>query len=346
MENIKVLVRGLGAMGSGMAKMVMEKEGLDLVGGVAGRPNKVGKDLGELVGGEAIDVYVNDDLMVEIGEKQPDIVLQANTSFTKDAYPEIKQIIEQGVNVISIAEEMAYPWVQEPEIAQEMDELAKKNEVTVLGTGVNPGFVLDTLIIALTGGSINVDSIEASRVNDLSPFGATVMRTQGVGTTVEEFNKGVESGEIVGHVGFPESINMIADALAIELDDIVQTREPIISETYRETEHVKVEPGMVAGCRHIGKGLKDGQELIVLEHPQQIHPQKEGVDTGDYIYIKGTPEINMSINPEVPGGIGTIATAVNMVPMVVSGAEGLLSMKDLPVPRAIVGDVQKLQGGR
>ncbi|ACB84749.1 2,4-diaminopentanoate dehydrogenase [Natranaerobius thermophilus] len=346
MENIRVLVRGLGNMGSGMAKMVIDKEGLDLVGGVAGRPNKVGKDVGEVVGREAIGVNVNNDLVAEIKDKKPDVVLQANTSFTKDAFPEIKEILEQGVNVISIAEEMAYPSVQEKELAQQMDEIAKKNGVSVLGTGVNPGFVLDTLIIALSGGAISVDSIKASRVNDLSPFGATVMKTQGVGTTVEEFNKGVEEGTIVGHVGFPESIYMIADALGITLDKIEETREPIVSETYRETEHVKVEPGMVAGCRHVGKGFKDGEELIVLEHPQQIHPDKEGVDTGDYIYIKGNPEINMSINPEVPGGVGTIATAVNMIPLLVDAPAGLTSMKDLPVPRAIVGDVKKIMGRR
>ncbi|OWZ83140.1 2,4-diaminopentanoate dehydrogenase [Natranaerobius trueperi] len=344
MENIRVIVQGLGAMGSGMAKMLLDKEGFDLVGVVVRRPKMAGKDIGEVLGREQLGVKISNDITTEIKEQKPDLVLQASTSFTKDAFPKIKEVIEQGVNVISIAEEMAYPHVRETELAKQMDEIAKDNGVTVLGTGVNPGFVLDTLILTLTGGCIDVDSIKASRVNDLSPFGESVMKTQGVGTTVEQFNKGLKEGSIVGHVGFPESINMVADALGLELDSVEETREPIISETYRETEHVKVEPGMVAGCNHIGKGIKDGKEVIVLEHPQQIHPHKEGIDTGDYITINGTPGVNMSISPEIPGGVGTIATAVNMIPHVIEASSGVVSMKDLPIPRAIMGDIRKIMG--
>ncbi len=345
MENLKVIVWGLGAMGGGMAKMTLQKNGMEMVGAIASRPKKAGKDLGEVLGlKEKTGVIVSTDENDVLGKKA-DIVLLAKSSFTREVFPQIKKAIESGKNVITIAEEMAYPAYSEPELAEEIDRLAKEYGVTVLGTGINPGFVLDTLIIALSGVCIDVKKINARRINDLSPFGTTVMKTQGVGTTVDEFKKGLEDGSIVGHIGFNESITMIAKALGLEIDDIKQTREPIISNTYRETPYVKVEPGMVAGCRHIGIGLRKGEQIIVLEHPQQIQPELENVETGDYINIEGTPNINLAIKPELPGGIGTIAIAVNMIPQVVNSKPGLVSMSDLPVPAALMGDVRKLVKG-
>ncbi|HBR23436.1 MAG TPA: NADP-binding protein, partial [Firmicutes bacterium] len=157
-----------------------------------------------------------------------------------------------------------------------------------------------------------------------------------------EFNKGIKDGSIVGHVGFEESLHMIAAALGWQLDEIKQTREPIISNVYRETKYVKVEKGNVAGCRHIAHGYMNGKPVIELEHPQQVLPNLEGVNTGDYIWIEGTPAINMAIKPEIPGGLGTIAMAVNMIPKVIAAQPGLVSMKDLPVPSAVLGDFRKL----
>ncbi|MDK2880106.1 MAG: 2,4-diaminopentanoate dehydrogenase [Thermoanaerobacteraceae bacterium] len=345
MENLKIIVWGLGAMGGGMAKMVLQKQGMEIAGAIASRPEKSGKDLAEVLNlSGRTGVIVSGDAD-EVLKKEADIVLLSTSSFTKEVFPQIKKAIESGKNVITIAEEMAYPAYGEPKLAESIDSIAREHGVTVLGTGINPGFVLDTLIIALSGVCMDVKKITARRINDLSPFGTTVMRTQGVGTTVEEFKKGLEDGSIVGHIGFNESITMISRALGLEIDEIKQIREPIISKTHRETPYVKVEPGMVAGCRHIGIGLRKGEPVIILEHPQQIRPELENVETGDYINIEGTPNINLAIKPELPGGIGTIAIAVNMIPQVVNAKPGLVTMKDLPVPAALMGDVRKLIKG-
>jgi len=232
---------------------------------------------------------------------------------------------------------MADPEAQSPALAVEIDELAKMNGVSVLGTGVNPGFVLDQLIVTLTGGCHSVERIEASRVNDLSPYGPTVMKSQGVGTTPEAFQAGVADGSIVGHVGFPESIHLISQALGLGVDRIEQSRVPIISSVYRETPYVKVEPGMVAGCAHTGVGYRGDQEVVRLVHPQQIHPQLENQPTGDYIHIYGKPDVHMSIQPEIAGGKATIGIAVNMIPHVVAATPGLKRMIDLPAPAALMG---------
>ncbi|MBL4935129.1 NADP-binding protein [Clostridium sp. YIM B02515] len=336
MDKVKVIMCGLGAMGSGMAKMILDKKGIEIVAAVDSSENKIGKDLGEVLGiNSNLKIIVSGNFEETINKTKADIVILAIDSFVKNVYPYIKHIVQNKINCITIAEEMAYPYTADKDLAEEMNKLAKENNVTILGTGVNPGFVLDTLIITLSAACRKVQSITASRVNDLSPFGTTVMKTQGVGTTVEDFEKGIKDGTIVGHIGFKQSIPMIAKALGIEIDEIIETREPIVSNTYRETPYVKVEPGMVAGCAHIGYGMRNGKPVITLEHPQQIHPESEGVDTGDYIFIKGDPDMHLSIKPETPGGIGTMAVAVNMIPQVIASSAGLKTMVDLPIPHAI-----------
>lgn len=339
MQPIRVLQWGLGAMGGGMARLMLEKSGLKIVAAVDGRPDFLGKDLGEVLGvGKTLGVTVTDKPEDVLNKEAVDIVVLATTSWTKQQMPDLRKIITAGINCISIAEEMSDPEAQSPELAKEIDDLAKKHGVSVLGTGVNPGFVLDLLVVTLTGGCHSVERIEASRVNDLSPYGPTVMRTQGVGTTPEAFKAGVADGSIVGHVGFPESIHMISAALGLGVDRIEQSREPIISKVYRETPHVKVQPGMVAGCAHIGVGYRGDKEVIRLIHPQQIHPHLENQDTGDYIHIYGKPEVHMAIKPEIAGGIATMGITVNMIPHVVAATPGLKRMIDLPAPAALMGE--------
>ncbi|MGL4797488.1 MAG: 2,4-diaminopentanoate dehydrogenase [Paraclostridium sp.] len=345
MRNIRVGIWGFGAMGSGMAKMILKKKGIEICGICDKNPNIVGKSIYDVLGvekGERKDVLVNPNAEDVFKEDYIDIALLATDSFTKNAFEKIKFIVERKINVISTAEEMSYPDAQEPKLAKEIDRLAKENGVSVLGTGINPGFVLDLLILALTGTCESVDYIKASRVNDLSPFGKAVMVEQGVGLTKEAFLNGVEDGSVAGHVGFPESIKMIADGIGWNLEKVEQTREPIMSSVYRKTDYVEVEAGNVAGCRQCGVGIVDGEIKIDMEHPQQVLPHLEDQSTGDYISIKGIPNIDLQITPEIPGGVGTIAMCVNCIPHVINARAGLKTMLDIPVPRAILGDMREL----
>lgn len=343
-QNVRVIIWGLGAMGSGMADMLLKKKGVEIVG-VVGRGAKVGKSMYDFIKterGDRPDVIIGTYEDV-IKEKAADVVLLCTDSFTKNAFDKIKYCLERKINVISSAEEMAYPKAKEPELAAEMDRIAKENGVTVLGTGINPGLIMDLLVICLTGACIDVDHIIARRVNSLSPFGPAVMHEQGIGTTVEEFKEGAATGKIAGHVGFNESVNMIADALGWKLSsEVKQTMEPIVTNVYRKSPYAEVQPGYVAGCAMKGYGYVDGELKIEMDHPQQIEPELEGTETGDYVIIKGTPNINMANKPEVPGGIGTIAMCVNMIPHVINAKPGLKTMIDLPVPRAIMGDMRDL----
>lgn len=340
-ENVKVIIWGIGAMGSGMASMLLKKKGVEIVG-VIGRSD-IGKTLYEKLG-ESYDHHPDveikgvDDVLKE---KAADVVLLCTDSFTKPSFEKIKKIVELKMNVVTTAEEMAYPQAQNPELAEEMDRLAKEHGVSILGTGINPGLIMDLLVLIFTGAMEHVEDITSRRVNSLSPFGKTVMEEQGIGISVEEFNKRKAAGEMTGHVGFIESVRMITDGMGLELSDFKQDLEPIVTDVDRKSPYGFAEAGKLAGVNMTAEGWVDGKNMIHMHHPQQIEPEQVGIDTGDYVIIKGTPDINMVNSPEVDGGIGTIAMCVNMIPHVINARPGLRTMIDLPVPRAIMGDMRK-----
>ena len=344
-NKVKVVIWGFGAMGSGMAKMILNKKGFDIVGICDLYDGYLGKsmfDILDIKKTQDHDVIISNDIDKILDQAKPDIVLLATDSYTKGAYPKIKKIVKKGINVISTAEEMAYPHANQPELAKEMDQLAKEHNVSILGTGVNPGMMMDLLAVCISGVMEDVNHMEISRINSLSPFGKTVMEEQGVGLSLNEFNKRLEAGEMAGHVGFKESVYMIAHALGLEVSDFEQSMKAIVTDIDRKSPHGFAAKGDVCGVEMSAKARLSNGKVIKMFHPQQIEPEMVGVSTGDYIKIDGKPEINLANVPEVEGGIGTIAICINMIPLVLNAKSGLKTMIDLPVPRAIMGDVRNL----
>lgn len=330
---IKVVEWGTGEMGQGLLKFILDRpKDIELAGCIVTNPAKEGKTVGELLG-RPCDVKMTTDFEKVLAETKPDVVCVNTQSNLNEVEPQIVPAARSGADVICIAEKLAYPWASDPARADLFDRVAKENGVSILGTGINPGFMLDALIVMWSSICLRVDSIEASRVNDLSPFGPTVMTGQGVGTTVEQFEKGVADGSIVGHIGFPESIHLIAKAVGWKIDRIEETREPIVTKVERSTPHVKVPAGWVAGCKQVGKGYIGDELKIHLIHPQQIHPELADQDTGDYIKITGDPNVNMANTPEIPGGKGTYASTGNYIPLMKDAPAGMLTVVDMPLPR-------------
>jgi 4-hydroxy-tetrahydrodipicolinate reductase len=324
-------------MGSAIARLVCEKPGLALVG-ICDRPDSPGSAALQ----RELECRAGSDLRALAEATHPEVAIQATCSQLADVLCDVEMLLGHGVHVISIAEEMAWPAASSPGQADRLDTLARANGVGVLGTGINPGFVLDLLVVALTGVCAHVESIRAERVNDLSPYGPSVLRAQGVGLTPEAFERGLADGSVVGHHGFPQSIGMIANALGWKIERIEETREPILSRQRRKTGLVTVEPGCAAGCLHSAVAYCRGRPVITLVHPQQLHPQLEGVQTGDLIEIEGSPALRLEGRPEIPGGTATAALAVNMIPRLLAAEPGLKSMTDLPVPAAMLADVRDL----
>ncbi|MCL2204745.1 MAG: 2,4-diaminopentanoate dehydrogenase [Defluviitaleaceae bacterium] len=345
MSNIKVALWGFGAMGQGIAKVLLTKKGVEITGVCDINPALVGKGFIEALGisGAAQgDVKITASIEEAVQPKSCDVCILATDSFTAKAFPKMEALIKLGVNVISTAEEMAFPAAQEPELTKKLDELAKAHGVSVLGTGINPGLVMDLLALCLSGAMTDVESVMCKRVNSLSPFGKAVMEEQGVGISVAEFDKGVADGTLAGHVGFAESVAMIATGMGLETDGFKQQMKPIVTSIDRTSPYGFAPAGHLAGVNMTGQGLKNGKVIIDMYHPQQIEPEMEGTHTGDYIELQGNPPISMQITPEIDGGLGTIAMCINCIPQTINADPGVITMLDIPVPRAIMGDFRTL----
>jgi 4-hydroxy-tetrahydrodipicolinate reductase len=339
MRKVKVISYGVGAVGSMIAKFLLEKDGIDIVGAVDVDENKVGKNLGEVLGVEKkLGIKVSGDLDAVLSKADADIAVHTTSSYLRDTYPQIASIVKHGVNVVSTCEELSYPHASEPELAKKLDTMAKNHDVTILGTGINPGFLMDTLVIALTAPCQKIEKIEAVRVMNAATRRVPFQKKIGAGLTVEEFQRKIEKKQITGHVGLEQSIAMIAGALAWKLEKtVIEYVEPVVAEKPVESKDIKVKAGQAAGLRQKAKGIMKGKEVIVLDFQAYIGAE----DEYDAITIKGVPNIKQKIQPCVHGDIGTVAMVVNSIPKVINAPSGLLTMKDLPVPSAAVENMAK-----
>lgn len=339
MRKVKVALYGVGVVGGLIAKFLLEKEGVEIVGAVDTAKDKIGKDLGEILNlGKKLGVTVSDSVEKAFSKASPDIVIHATSSYLKDTYSQIASIVKHGVNVVSTCEELSYPYVTEPKLAKQLDTLARKHDATVLGTGINPGFLMDVLVITLTAPCQKVERIEVVRVMNAGTRRLPFQKKIGAGLTVEEFKRKIEAKEITGHVGLEQSIAMIADALTWKLDKIIVEKvEPVIAEKSAGSKDIKVSIGKVAGLRQKAKGVMQKKEVIVLDFQAYIGAEEEY----DAITISGVPSIRQKIQPCVHGDSGTIAMIVNAIPKVINAPAGLVTMKDLPVPSTTAEDMRK-----
>jgi 4-hydroxy-tetrahydrodipicolinate reductase len=339
MEKIKIVLYGVGVIGTMIAKALLEKEGVTIVGAVDIALDKVGKDLGGVLGlGKKLDIRVSSDVDSLLAQTKPHVAVHTTSSYLKDTYPQIASIVKHGVNVVSTCEELSYPYISEPELAKKLDALAKKHDVTVLGTGINPGFLMDALVITLTAPCQKIDKIEVTRIMNAATRRVPFQKKIGAGLTAEEFRQKIEKKHITGHVGLEQSIAMIADALAWKLDKIsAEPVEPVIAEGAIESGDIKVEAGNAAGLRQKAKGIMKGKEVVILDFQAYVGAEEEY----DAITITGIPNIKQRIQPCVHGDIGTIAMVVNAIPKTINAPAGLLTMKDSPVPSAAIEDMRK-----
>lgn len=334
-----MVLYGVGVVGSRIARFLLEKEGLEIVGAVDVAKEKVGKDLGEVLQvGRRLGVVVSNKPEAVLERACADIVVHATSSFLHDVYPQMAQMAEYGVNVISTCEELSYPYLAKPELAKKLHALGLKYGVTFLGTGINPGFLMDTLVITLTGVCQRVDSIKVTRVMNAATRRVPFQKKIGAGLTVNEFMKKMSEKIITGHVGLEQSIGMIADALGWKLDKIeVDHVKPVIAKKDVKSEAIRVKKGLVAGLRQNARGVHKRKVVITLDFQAYIGAEEEY----DSIIIEGVPNINQKIKPCVHGDLGTVAVIVNSIPKVINAPPGLLTMKDLPVPSATPADMRK-----
>ncbi len=320
---VRVVQYGCGVIGSSIVRLASQKSSLEIVGAID-RVN-VGVDLGEVAGLEyPLGVRISRDVDEVLRKGKPDIVLHATGSVLREVYPELESVARAGIDLISTNEPLSYPFGKEARLASRMDRVSKKHGVTVLGTGVNPGFVMDVWPLAMTAVCQEVKKIKVVRVQDASLRRASFQRKIGVGTSLEEFKRLAGLGNF-GHVGLTESIGMISAGLGWSLEEVRESMEPILAEEEVKSEFFTVKRGEVAGVHQIARGLKEGQEVITLDFQARIGSKL----SYDAVYITGVPDLQSVIEGGVPGDIATAAVVVNAIPRVINAPPGLLTMKDL-----------------
>jgi 4-hydroxy-tetrahydrodipicolinate reductase len=326
-DRIRAVQFGCGPIGCAVAKLAIQRPNIELVGAVDIDRKKIGRDLGEFMGiGKTLGIPITDDLDGLFAKTNADVVFHQTSSSLKRVAPELIKILGFGVNIVSTTEELAFPFATQRELAAEIDKVAKANRVTVLGTGVNPGFVMDSWILFMTAVCQEVKKVKAVRIQDARTRRLPFQKKIGAGCTPEEFRKLVEAGTL-RHVGLTESIAMIADGLGWILDDITESIEPVIAKGPVQSPYISVEPGQAAGVRQIGRGLKRKDEMITLEFEASLGAP----ESYDGIYITGIPNMEVVIKGGTHGDIATAAIVVNAARRVIEAEPGLLTMKDIPI---------------
>ncbi len=325
---IRVMHVGLGPIGAGVVRQVAERKGFRIVGAADIDPAKEGRDLGQIAGvGRPLRVKVSKDVRKAIKAARPDVVVLCTSSSLKQVLPQIEAILKLKVPIVSTTEELAYPTKGNLKYARVIHQLAKKAKVAVLGTGVNPGFVMDALPITLTGVCERVEALRIDRVQDARIRRLPFQQKIGAGLTPEQFQKKVQDGS-VRHVGLAESVSMIADALGWKLDRITDEIEPKMATETVASEFLAVDAGFVCGIVQDGIGYRDGVPVITL-HMEAYLGAPESFDS---VEITGSPALKMKIAGGVHGDIATTSIVVNSLPKILEVSPGLHTMRDMPVP--------------
>ncbi|HVS03899.1 MAG TPA: dihydrodipicolinate reductase [Thermoanaerobaculia bacterium] len=328
-QALRVVTVGLGPIGATTTRIVLERRSLRLVAAVDSDPAKQGRDLAEVLELEApTGVIVGGDLAEALQRHEPDVLLLCTSSFFPEVRRDLLLAAAAGVDVVSSCEEMLLPDLSHPELAREIHEAAVAGGATLLGTGVNPGFVLDFLPVLATAVSREVVHVRGLRIVDAGTRRLPLQRKVGAGLSVDEFGERVAAGRL-GHIGMRESVALVGRALGIELDEVTQTVEPVVADSDRSTRFLTIPAGSVAGIRNEGVGRQRGEVRVQL----QLQMYVGAPEPRDEVFLLGRPNLHLRIDGGVAGDEATAAILVNSLRQVVAAPPGLKTVLDLPPPR-------------
>jgi 2,4-diaminopentanoate dehydrogenase len=320
LQPITVAQYGIGPIGAEIARLLLTKPWVRVVGAVDIDPEKIGKDLGEVIGlDRKIGVLVTAEL-----EGKPDVVCHSTGSRLRDVAGQLDSLLSRGCHVVSTCEELSFPL--DTEIREQLQKVARAANVALLGTGVNPGFVMDKLPLTITSVCQEVKSVEIIRIQNASTRREPLQRKVGAGMTTDEFRAAVAAGRIK-HMGLKESLMMVGNGLGVEFDSVSEEKiEPIVAEREVVTKYLKVAPGEVAGVHQTIYGK--GRINVSLE--LRMYVGAEDV-ASDKVIVRGVPDVEMTIKDGVHGDRATAAMVVNSIPRIMQARPGVLTMDDIPI---------------
>lgn len=324
---IRVLQIGLGPIGCESVRVLLERPNLRLVGAVDAAPDKVARDVGEILGSaDPLGISVSGSIDAAFESTEANVALLATSSSLAVASEQIEACVARGLHVVSSCEELAYPWGTQPALAERIDRAAERAGVAVLGTGVNPGFLMDFLPAAMTGVCRNVRHVLVERIQDATQRRLPFQKKVGAGLSPDAFAARVEEGTL-RHVGLAESMHLIAAALGWRLDAVTDDIRPIVAEHAVPWGEGSIEPGHARGVFQLGTAMRRGEEVIRLVFRAAIG-EPESVDR---ITLDGVPPLMVEIPGGVNGDVATCAILVNAIPTIVRAQPGLRTMLDVGV---------------
>jgi len=326
-RELRILHCGLGPIGQGIARLVLETDGLRSVAASDISPELVGRDLGVVLGlGRRMRLKIGDDLKRLARTSRPDVATVSTSSSLRGVKPQITELLAKGLHVVTTCEELAHPTPSHQSAFRELDRLARKKKVSLLSTGVNPGYAMDALALMQTAPCSRVERVLVTRVVDAGTRRLPLQRKVGAGLTTGQFRRALTEGA-VRHVGLLESAHMIAAGLGWKLDRVDETLEPAIAPRDLDTAHLFVPAGAVAGIKQCLRAYRKNELAISLD--LQIFVGAE--DPRDHVVIDGQPTIETTIAGGVAGDAATAAMVVNCLPKVVAARPGALTMRDIPL---------------
>jgi 4-hydroxy-tetrahydrodipicolinate reductase len=325
---------GLGPIGAAIARLATQRPGFLLVGAVDIDPQKVGQPLAALleVAPDALpgDATIEPSAGALLARVRPHVVLHSTASSLAAVRPQLEELLAAGCNVISTCEELAYPAAADAAMAQRLDAVAREHHARLLGTGVNPGFVMDTLPVALSAAAQQVRSIAVTRVVDAALRRLPLQRKTGAGLSVEEFKARVQAGA-VRHVGLRESAHLLAAAFGWNLDRYEESIEPVVADRPVGSNDLQVAAGRAAGVRQQARGFAQGRQVITYSLEMSL----QAANPRDEIEMDSTPPLRLVIPGGIHGDTATAAVVINAIPRLLAAAPGLRIMLDLAVVHSV-----------
>ena len=325
---IKIAQFGLGPIGIETLKLAATKPWAEIIGGIDIDPEKVGKPLAEITGDTALrGAKVYRTLEDLCARETPDVIFHTAVSKIKSAFPQIEPMVRQGVSVVSSCEELLFPQLREPELAVKLDKACKDGNARVLGTGVNPGFVMDVVPVCLSGVCRSVKAVHVQRVVNASTRRGPLQKKIGSGLAPAEFERLFSEGN-AGHAGLKESAALLAHCLGWKLTELTETGKAMVANHDIRTRFVEVKKGQCCGLHQTAVGKVNGEIRLTLDLKMYLDAQ----NPHDACQIDGEPPLNLVLNGGVAGDVATIASLVNAAPRVLKAPPGLLLMTDIGVP--------------
>jgi 2,4-diaminopentanoate dehydrogenase len=326
---LRVMVIGLGPIGIGAARAVLADKGLQLTGLVDVDPNKIGKTLSEIgagvSGGPKIVGSISEAAAAGAG-----VAIVTTSSRIDRVIPTLRELMGHQIHVVSSCEEMSWPAYLHPDLARKVDDEAKRAGVALLGTGVNPGFVMDFLPVVLSSMVTRVSGVTVRRYVDAGTRRQPLQAKVGATMTVEHFNGLARDGKI-GHMGIAESVAMLASGLGrdVKHGQVRVTLDPVVADRELPSLLGPIAPGKVCGMRNTASWAGDGLS-IQLDLVMAIGTK----DPHDSIELDGPIPLKLRIENGTPGDTATIASLVNFVRVLPASTPGLKTMLDVAVAGA------------